>query len=99
MSRYRDENEIQAVFERVLLKGIEAIAPRRLAFQPEPVVTMLGTLDSVTAITRTWAPGDARRCRLCPDCAVSSDGKVCTVLTNEPVSETDAPTYSITMLD
>ncbi len=64
-----------------------------ILFQPIPILTMLATLNGVTAVTRQWAGDDHRRCGLCTECTASDSG-VCNILTEEIVSSDDAPLYS-----
>lgn len=60
--------------------------------QPEPIACAMDTLGGITAIARTWAPGDAEKCRLCPTC--TAERGLCVVTTFEDVSDADAPLFS-----
>lgn len=60
--------------------------------QSIPILFQVGSLNGVTAITRHWENGEEADCRRCPECTAQRG--VCTVLTEEQVSEEDAPTYS-----
>ena len=41
------------------------------------------------AISRTWAPGDTAKCRLCPQCTAHDDG--CLIVVMKHVDRADAP--------
>lgn len=56
--------------------------------QPVPLHTSICT-DTVgkvpvSSITRVWAPGDTRRCSLCPECSATHEANFCAIMiTNE----------------
>jgi hypothetical protein len=64
---------------------------------PRPVKFKICQLNGVTAIMRFWDNGDDQRCRLCSVC--SAERGVCTVLTEESVTDEQAPLYSSLDLD
>lgn len=68
-----------------------------LLIQPRPIGLAIARLNlpgggHVTGILRTWAPGDAPRCRLCPRalCVVNGN-QTCMVLFSEYVPDELAP--------
>jgi hypothetical protein len=65
-----------------------------MAYQPEPISTMVANLRGVTAITRVWEAGDCKFCRLCPACSATEEG-VCTVLTTRKVTDEAAELFSV----
>lgn len=69
-----------------------------IRLQPIPIRTTINELNGVTAITRVWADGDARRCRLCDACCVINTGidrvGICTIQTDQSVSDGEAPLFS-----
>lgn len=67
--------------------------------RPMPTNTLVANLragaQACTVIARTWAPGDAARCRLCSECSASADGLACLVIAGRHVPDADAPTFGI----
>lgn len=67
--------------------------------QPKPIRILVGRLPAgqktVSAITRQWANGDEKLCRLCPVCTASHG--ICTVLTTGevPTSRQELAAFSI----
>jgi hypothetical protein len=59
---------------------------------PLPILYQIGRLNGVTAITRHWADGDEKRCRLCDEC--TAERGVCTILVERYVSDKDAPVFN-----
>jgi hypothetical protein len=63
--------------------------PDPLPLQPEPVQALVSRLtirgQIVTAIARSWAPGDTRRCLLCPECDADHGSGTCLKLTTAEV--------------
>lgn len=80
--------------------GGESPPPVPRKAQPVPVETAAGRVDiglgrTLTIITRTWAPGDAERCRLCDRCTASARTHTCTVWTTDAVPPGAASAYSL----
>lgn len=48
-----------------------------------------------TVITRTWAPGDAARCRRCPTCEAHPSGTFCTLVAEGFVPASEASAFGI----
>lgn len=70
-------------------------APHVIAFaaaRPEPVDVTLCRIDvngvTVSSLTRFWAEGDTRRCRLCPRCTANHARSTCSILVTVPVAAT-----------
>ena len=82
----------------LLLRGTNpgTDGPPTLPMQAYPTDTrvchMVDRGRTTTAIARTWADGDERRCRLCPNC---QDRPVCLLMISGYVSEEDAPLFSV----
>src|SRR4051812_16206478 len=60
--------------------------------QPAPLACHVSALDGVTAIARTWAPGDTARCRLCPACTAHRG--LCVIQVEGPVADAAAPLFA-----
>lgn len=59
--------------------------------QPLPTGIIFLSVGGYTVITRTWSPGDAARCRLCPrnECVTTQGGNACTVAIPGAVPEAE----------
>lgn len=64
---------------------------------PEPSLYLFGSLNGVYALTRHWDDGDELRCRLCEECTAFRG--VCTVMTEEEITDENAALYSTMGLD
>lgn len=70
---------------------------KTLPIQPHPLMTQLAakTINGVTlsAISRHWAPGESKYCRLCPSGTCAAQQESCLILTTQPVGNDEAPLY------
>jgi hypothetical protein len=77
-------------------------APDPPPAEPRPIVTLVARGfrsdggKTISVISRTWAPHDSRRCRLCPVCSAvpAGAGTVCLIMVEQAVSDRAAPRFS-----
>jgi hypothetical protein len=72
-------------------------SPDVLRLQPLPATVMVAQIvfgrEPVTAISRTWKPGDADRCRLCPKCHAYDNR--CMIVTNSLIPDSETALYKL----
>ncbi len=86
-----------------MLRDADRIAARSiLAFQPEPIQTLVASFSTTdgpdyTVLVRRWSAGSVARCRLCRNCTAkvgSDDQAVCIIAVEGSISEEGAPLFS-----